>query len=71
MSEPKDLIEQLRRSNRKWKALALAACGALVLAAVFELVAVYWQRVRAEAQLQAANAALARAQMATNPGQPR
>ena len=29
MTEPKDLlviVEQLRRSNRRWKAVALAAC---------------------------------------------
>src|SRR4051812_3935125 len=34
MTEPKDLllvVEQLRRSNRRWKALTLAACSLLVL----------------------------------------
>ena len=39
MPDPGDLIEQLRRSNRRWKVLALAACAALVLAALVGLVA--------------------------------
>jgi hypothetical protein len=39
MPDPEDFIEQLRRSNRRWKALALAACAALVLAALVGLVA--------------------------------
>jgi hypothetical protein len=81
MSEPKDLLlvnELLRRSNRRWKALALAACSVLVLAAIFGAVAVGMQRAQAEARLRAANAALAsanevrvEAQRAANPGLPR
>ena len=81
MSEPKDLlcvIEQLRRSNRRWKALALAACSALVLVVLLGFVAVYTAQVRANQELRAANAALAsahqarvEAQRAANPGQPR
>jgi hypothetical protein len=67
MSEPKDLLlanEQLRRSNRRWKALALAACSALMLVALLGVVAVSWQWMRAEAQMRAANDALVRAEMA-------
>jgi hypothetical protein len=74
MPEPKDLllvIEQLRRSNRRWKRLALAACSVLIVLALVILVSVEWQRRRAEAQLQAANEALARAQIVAHPGQPR
>jgi len=71
MTESKDLIEQLRRSNRRWKALALAACFVLGSVVLLGFVAASWQRMRAEAQMQAVNAALARAQMAANPGQPR
>src|SRR5262245_46455585 len=74
MSEPKDLlliIEQLRRSNRRWKTLALAACSALILVGLVGFIAASTQRMRAVAELRAANAALVRAQMAANPGQPR
>jgi hypothetical protein len=74
MSEPKDLlllIEQLRRSNRRWKALALAACSTLVLTALLAFGAASVHRMRAEAQLRAANEALVRAQMAASPGQPK
>ena len=81
MTEPKDLLlvnEQLRRSNRRWKALALTACAALVLVLLLGFVAVYTAQVRANRELRAANAALARAhqarvdtQRAANPGQPR
>jgi hypothetical protein len=81
MTEPKDLlplVEQLRRSNRRWKALALAACSALVLMVVAGFVAATWQQARANAQLRAANAALVEAhqarvdsQQATNPPPPR
>ena len=46
MSEPKDLIEQLRRSNRRWKALALAACSVLVLAALAGFVAMARDQMR-------------------------
>jgi hypothetical protein len=81
MTEPKDLLlvnEQLRRSNRFWKALALAACSALVLVVLFGFVAVYTAQMRANRELRAANAALASAhqaradaQRAANSGQPR
>jgi hypothetical protein len=77
MSEPKDLllvIEQLRRSNRRWKALALAACLALVLMGLFGLVAVERRRVQAEVvmrrlnqALESANQARVDAQQAANP----
>jgi cell division protein FtsB len=74
MTEPKDLLlvnEQLRRSNRRWKALALAACFALALMVVGGFVAAVWQQARANAQLHAANAAVAQANAARNQGQPR
>jgi hypothetical protein len=81
MTEPKDLLlvnEQLRRSNRRWKALALAACSALMLVVPFGFVAVYMAQVRANRELRAANAALASAhqarvdaQRAAKPGQPK
>jgi hypothetical protein len=58
MSNPRVLIEQLRRSNRRWKTLALAACAALALAALIGFANMAWERVRAKAQLQAANAAV-------------
>src|SRR5262245_55977939 len=51
MTEPKDLLlvnEQLRRSLRRWKALALAACAALLLAAFFGVVAAERARRQAE-----------------------
>ena len=51
MSETKDvllLVEQLRRSNRRWKALALAACAALVLMALVSVVAATRARKQAE-----------------------
>ena len=81
MTEPKDLLlinEQLRRSNRRWKALALAACAALAFVLLMGFVAMYTAQVRANRQLTAANAGLAsahqarvEAQRAANPGQPR
>jgi F0F1-type ATP synthase epsilon subunit len=81
MTEPKELlliIEQLRRSNRRWKALALAACAVLVLMAGFSVVAATRARIQAEHAMRAEqvarqNAELARlqAQRAANPGQPR
>ena len=81
MSEPKDLVlinEQLRRSNRRWKTLALAACSALILMAVVSFVAAMNAQMRLNHELRAANAALASAQQArmeaqraANPGQPR
>jgi hypothetical protein len=81
MTEPKDLLlvnEQLRRSNRRWKTLALAACATLLLLVVVGFVAVYTAQVRANRELMRANAALAEAhqaraeaQRATNPPPPR
>jgi hypothetical protein len=74
MTEPKDLllvIEHLRRSNRRWKALALAACAVLFLLAIVGYVRTERQRAQAEAAFQAANAALAEAQWAARHGQPR
>jgi hypothetical protein len=67
MTEPKDLllaIEQLRRSNRRWKTLALAACSALILMAVVSLVAASTAQMRLNNELRAANAALASAHQA-------
>jgi hypothetical protein len=86
MLEPKDLLlanEHLRRSNRRWKALALAACAALVLLAFLSVAAATRARIQAEhamraemvareqavlAERAAQNAAALRA---ANPGQPR
>jgi hypothetical protein len=88
MSEPQDLVlvnEQLRRANRRWKALALAACAVLILVAFFSVVAATRARIQAEhamraelvarehamrAEREARDAAL-RAATAANPGQPR
>ncbi len=77
MSEPKDLVlanEQLRRSNRRWKALALGACGTLILVAVLSAMAATRARIQAEfaiRQEQQARMAALRAANAANPGQPR
>ena len=72
MSDSERLIEQLRRSNRRWKTLALAACATLVLWGLIGLWAAARQRIRAEAALREANEALARANLAApNPGPPR
>jgi hypothetical protein len=81
MTEPKDLVlinEQLRRSNRFWKTLALAACSALIVMAIVGYFAAYTAQMRANRQLLAVNAALAsanqarvEAQRAASPGQPR
>jgi hypothetical protein len=74
MSESKDLllvIEQLQRSNRRWKRLALAACSVLVILVLIGFVSFEWQRMRLEAQRRAANEALFQAQMAAQAGQPR
>jgi hypothetical protein len=63
-TEPKDLLlvnEQLRRSKRRWKALALAACSALVLVLLLGCVAVYMAQERANRQLRAEREARARA----------
>jgi hypothetical protein len=64
MHEPKDLLlanEQLRRSNRRWKALALAACAAPAFVLLLGFMAVFMAQDRANRQLREANAALARA----------
>ena len=56
MTEPKDLLlanEHLRRSNRRWKALALAECAALVFVMLLGFVAVTSARMRALAALRA------------------
>jgi len=74
MTEPKDLLlvnEQLRRSIRRWKALALAACALLLLVALFGVMRAEAERMRAEAAMRDVNAALAAANGARNPGQPR
>jgi len=57
MSEADALIEQLRRANRWWKALALAACLALVLAAVALYASAYTRRLQAERALAEADRA--------------
>jgi hypothetical protein len=74
MTEPTDLQlvnEQLRRSNRRWKALALAACALLLLVALFGVMRAEAERMRAEAAMREAHAALAEANAARNPGQPK
>ena len=81
MSEPKDLVlvnEQLRRSNHRWKTLALSACSALILMVVVSFAAAMSAQTRLNHELRAANAALASAhqarvdaQRAANPGQSR
>jgi hypothetical protein len=80
MTEPKDLVlinEQLRRSNRRWKALALAACAFLGIVACFSVVAAARAQrqalaaVRAERQARDAALIAAKAAKAANPGQPR
>jgi hypothetical protein len=56
MTEPKDLLlvnEQLRRSNRRWKMLALGAFAMLVLMACFSLVAATRARIQAEHAMRA------------------
>jgi hypothetical protein len=68
MSEPKDLLlvnEQLRQSNRRWKALALTACALLVLVALLGVMRAEGQRRRAEAAMRDANAAVAAAHQAS------
>ena len=77
MSEPKDLVlanEQLRRSNRRWKALALGACAALILVAFLSVVAANRARIQAEAAMRAerdARVAALSAANAARPEQPR
>ena len=53
-TEPKDLllvVEQLRRSNRRWKSLALVACALLLFVALFSVLKADAERMRAEAML--------------------
>jgi hypothetical protein len=77
MSEPKDLLlvnEQLRRSNRRWKALALAACATLIFMAIVSTIAATKARNQAEMAMRAereARVAALRAANAANPGQQR
>jgi len=77
MSEPKDLVlanEQLRRSNRRWKALALGACAALILVAVFSVMQATRARIQAEEAMRAereARVAALSAAKAARPVQPR
>jgi len=71
MSEPKDLVvvnEQLRKSNRRWKTVALAACSALVLMAILSLVAAQRARRQAEAAVRAQHDAAMRFRMAAGAG---
>jgi hypothetical protein len=77
MSEPKDLVlanEQLRRSNRRWKTLALGACAALILVAIVSVIAATRARIQAEVALRAeqeARVAALSAAKAANPVRPR
>jgi hypothetical protein len=81
MTEPKDLLlvnEHLRRSNRRWKALALAACSVLLIMVVGIFVVATWERMRFERRKQALIEALERdsqarleAPGAVNPPPPR
>ena len=74
MSEAKDLVlvnEQLRRSNRRWKGLALTACAVLLLVALFGVIRAERERVRAEAAMRDAQMALADAQRAASQGHPK
>ncbi len=73
MTESKDLVlvnEQLRRSNRRWKALALTACAALILIILFGVLRAERQRIQAEAAMRDIMA-LADVQRATSPAQHR
>jgi hypothetical protein len=81
MSESKDLLlanEYLRRSKRRWKALALAACAALLFVTLFGFLAMTKGRMRFVRQRRQVIQALARehqarvvAQRAASPGQPK
>ena len=60
-TEPKDLLlvnEQLRRSNRRWKTLALAACTLLLLVTLFGIVAATRARIQAEHAMRAERVSL-------------
>ncbi len=69
MSDPKDLVEQLQRSNRRWKSLALVACSVLVLAALFGFLAMYRERMQAQRLMRDMDRALANADRALSSGQ--
>jgi hypothetical protein len=56
MSDADVLVEQLRRSNRRWKALALAASTALVLLALAWYASAVARRIRMERALAEVNA---------------
>ena len=81
MTEPKDLLlvnEQLRRSIRRWKMLALSTWALLLLVALFGVMRAERERMRAEAAMRETRAALANAHQAreearhaANPGSPR
>ena len=72
MSDPKNLVEQLTRSNRRWKILALAACSALLLMFLFGSVVVTRRGYQAEAERRRAMEAMARAELqAARAAQPR
>jgi hypothetical protein len=71
MSEPKELlllVEQLRRSNRRWKALALVACCALALAAFASYLSAVRERMRVEVAMRHVQAALVASEEAAKPG---
>jgi hypothetical protein len=71
MSDSEHLIAQLRRSNRRWKVLALAACSALILAAVLSYAKAARERMQVERAMADVRRALASVEKAENPGQPR
>ena len=81
MTEPKDLLlvnEQLRRSIRRWKVLALSTWALLLVIALFGVMRAERQRMRAEPAMRDAMASLASAHQAreqardaVSPGQPR
>jgi hypothetical protein len=66
MSEPKDLVERLQRSNRRWKTLALAPCSVLVLAALLGFLAMYRERMQAQQLMRVMERAQANAERAAN-----
>jgi hypothetical protein len=67
MSEPKDLllaIEQLERSNRRWKTLVLVVSAVLGFIAISGAIRAERERARAEAAMRQAQMALADAMRA-------
>jgi hypothetical protein len=48
MSETEALVERLQRANRRWKALALVACSALILMSLAWSASIYSRRVALE-----------------------